>query len=423
MSGRRGRARTKWTPEEVETIYRCLGDEDFMAPFDTIDFRCGHFPTARVPPIVTEGHAYYAICQAIAEKILTTAGNANSQAMRPLHSIAKKIQDMREFTLAANEGVEEPDALFAAFDLTAFLEQPRSTSAQLPSRAGRQLSSSEDVAALVPADCPPPVRDGATISFQTRLLNPYLACTLCMGYFREACTIVECLHTFCKTCIRDHFRDSQHCPRCNKDLGGNPAELVRNDRTLQSIVDKVLAPEGDDLGGGTKRPLEGGLLLPHEKRPRPEVGMKHLSFSLLPEDAVELDFHPRPFLRTDSNMTIAHLIKYVLAKWDTGIPADKMFEVNCHGQVLRYDWTIAYAYNEYWNNPLQDMVLKYRVVKKEPAKKKTASDGTELQPSADGHGGDGDLADSMPDMMVEDWTSAAEADERSRAAVAPAASP
>jgi len=67
-------------------------------------------------------------------------------------------------------------------------------------------------------------------------------CTLCMGYFNDACTIIECLHTFCRVCIMRHFRDSSMCPQCEAELGTNPKDLVRTDRTLQSIVDKVFPP-------------------------------------------------------------------------------------------------------------------------------------------------------------------------------------
>ena len=36
-----------------------------------------------------------------------------------------------------------------------------------------------------------PVRDPSNITFQTRILNPHLVCTLCMGYFNDACTIID----------------------------------------------------------------------------------------------------------------------------------------------------------------------------------------------------------------------------------------
>mmetsp|Transcript_27015 Transcript_27015/g.26077 ORF Transcript_27015/g.26077 Transcript_27015/m.26077 type:complete len:83 (-) Transcript_27015:280-528(-) len=36
-------------------------------------------------------------------------------------------------------------------------------------------------------------------------LHPYLKCTLCTGFFRDAHTINECLDTFCKSCIFKYF--------------------------------------------------------------------------------------------------------------------------------------------------------------------------------------------------------------------------
>ena len=77
-----------------------------------------------------------------------------------------------------------------------------------------------------------------TLTFQTRMLNQHLVCQLCMGYFNDACTIIECLHTFCRVCIDNHFQES-HSARCARDLGPNPNDHVRTDRTIQSIVEKV----------------------------------------------------------------------------------------------------------------------------------------------------------------------------------------
>ena len=39
------------------------------------------------------------------------------------------------------------------------------------------------------------------IEFSIKDLNEYLTCILCNGYFKEAHTIAECMHTFCKSCI------------------------------------------------------------------------------------------------------------------------------------------------------------------------------------------------------------------------------
>jgi hypothetical protein len=73
-------------------------------------------------------------------------------------------------------------------------------------------------------------------------LNEFLGCTLCKGYFREAHTITECLHTFCKECLIDEFAKSnygksKHCPTCNVNLGCTAyiTSLSSNYLTLNNI--------------------------------------------------------------------------------------------------------------------------------------------------------------------------------------------
>ena len=68
-------------------------------------------------------------------------------------------------------------------------------------------------------------------------LHKFITCRLCLGYLRDAHTIMECLHTFCKVCIVSHFRDDgaeEHvCPVCHERLGANPFAVLLPDRTLQ----------------------------------------------------------------------------------------------------------------------------------------------------------------------------------------------
>ena len=84
------------------------------------------------------------------------------------------------------------------------------------------------------------------IQFSLKDLNPYLTCTLCRGYFREAHTIPECMHTFCRVCILKHFHQNKSsgpisCPMCDIKLGPyvSANTKVIYDRNLQSIVDKL----------------------------------------------------------------------------------------------------------------------------------------------------------------------------------------
>ncbi|XP_069467800.1 polycomb group RING finger protein 6 isoform X2 [Ambystoma mexicanum] len=72
-------------------------------------------------------------------------------------------------------------------------------------------------------------------------LKPYIVCTICEGYFIDATTITECLHTFCKSCIVRHFWYSNRCPRCNVVVHQTqPLYNIRLDHQLQDIVYKLV---------------------------------------------------------------------------------------------------------------------------------------------------------------------------------------
>ncbi|KAJ6653587.1 hypothetical protein lerEdw1_009085 [Lerista edwardsae] len=71
--------------------------------------------------------------------------------------------------------------------------------------------------------------------------NPYITCCLCKGYLIKPTTVTECLHTFCKSCIVQHFEDSNDCPRCGNQVHEtNPLEMLRLDNTLEEIIFKLV---------------------------------------------------------------------------------------------------------------------------------------------------------------------------------------
>ncbi|XP_046850717.1 polycomb group RING finger protein 1-like isoform X2 [Xenia sp. Carnegie-2017] len=74
-----------------------------------------------------------------------------------------------------------------------------------------------------------------------REINPHIVCSLCAGYFIDATTITECLHTFCRRCIIKYLQLSKYCPTCNMKVHETqPLLNVRLDRTMQDIVYKVV---------------------------------------------------------------------------------------------------------------------------------------------------------------------------------------
>ncbi|PIK59081.1 putative polycomb group RING finger protein 1 [Apostichopus japonicus] len=74
-----------------------------------------------------------------------------------------------------------------------------------------------------------------------RELNQHVVCILCAGYFIDATTIIECLHTFCKSCIVKYLQTSKQCPMCNiKIHETQPLLNLRPDRTMQDIIFKLI---------------------------------------------------------------------------------------------------------------------------------------------------------------------------------------
>ncbi|CAL5357425.1 unnamed protein product [Camellia sinensis] len=68
-----------------------------------------------------------------------------------------------------------------------------------------------------------------------------MTCPLCNKLFRDATTISECLHTFCRKCIYKKISDEELecCPICNVDLGSVPLEKLRPDHNLQDVRAKI----------------------------------------------------------------------------------------------------------------------------------------------------------------------------------------
>ncbi|KAL1499015.1 hypothetical protein AB1Y20_013532 [Prymnesium parvum] len=377
----------RWMPAELQVLLECLASESFMQEHAP-SFPAGQFPALTVREASVKGSEPYRLCEAIAAEILEREGEHNYNNARPVASIAAKIAAARQ-----ENPKLAPKAAFAAFDLESFMNHSsysglRGGAASEKHGGGADTDEHADAAGHERGELAdgrragrraggvaaqsdryvPPVRDGKQLTFQARILNQHLVCTLCMGYFNNACTIIECLHTFCRDCILRHFCESNVCPQCDSDLGTNPKDLVRTDRTLQSIVDKVF-PEFSQAEEKAKRPDKRPASPPAEGRPEKsqrqaapppdESADDAVSFSLQEEEPSEhgakLD---KPFLRTKSMFTVGHLKKYLSRKMNLKPNVD--IDVLCRSTVLGVDLTLERIVKEYWNDA-DDLILKYRV--------------------------------------------------------------
>ncbi|CAG2179665.1 unnamed protein product, partial [Oppiella nova] len=72
-------------------------------------------------------------------------------------------------------------------------------------------------------------------------VNAELTCILCSGYFIDATTISECLHSFCKSCIVKYLQTNKCCPICETQVHTTkPLLSIRSDKILQDIVYKLI---------------------------------------------------------------------------------------------------------------------------------------------------------------------------------------
>ncbi|KAG0572656.1 hypothetical protein KC19_VG114200 [Ceratodon purpureus] len=97
-------------------------------------------------------------------------------------------------------------------------------------------------------------------------LSACLTCPLCSYLIREATTISECLHTFCRDCITLELSngDSECCPMCQVGLGTLPLEKLRADHQLNDLKEKLfptnpkkrkpsVSLDGPETSNATKR--------------------------------------------------------------------------------------------------------------------------------------------------------------------------
>jgi polycomb group RING finger protein 4 len=70
-----------------------------------------------------------------------------------------------------------------------------------------------------------------------RDLNASLRCPLCGGYFVRPVVLQECQHTFCHTCILNHFQEELECPECGiLTHPTEPEKCLLQDEILNQVI-------------------------------------------------------------------------------------------------------------------------------------------------------------------------------------------
>lgn len=189
-------------------------------------------------------------------------------------------------------------------------------------------------------------------------LQSQLICELCMGYFREPYRITHCLHTFCKSCLLLAFeRAGNVCPVCKAYLGrlADSNEMpFKPDRLLQHLMDKVLFPELAAADEEAEVEFYTSLGIQRKVEFRDQKAKKDSSKSSASEKSRNVSFQlvpgpgksptRRPFLETESSLTISQLKRYLQQQEQKSVS-----EVYCLGTVLGNEWSIDFVRKTIWN--------------------------------------------------------------------------
>ncbi|XP_057671095.1 mucin-2-like isoform X1 [Diorhabda carinulata] len=195
-------------------------------------------------------------------------------------------------------------------------------------------------------------------------LNAYITCKICSGYFVDASTIIECLHTFCRSCIIKYFQKNKYCPVCDVQVHkSKPLLNIRPDKTVQDIVYKLVPRL---FQNEMQRRREFYDNHPEAKPSSLEqcgvVAYQHL---LTPEETIclTLSYHgadnkPR-YLRCPAAVTMGHIKKLIRAKYDLteSHRVDVFYNQDCLSSSLTL-MDVAYIYLWKRKGPIE---LTYRI--------------------------------------------------------------
>ncbi|XP_055469725.1 polycomb group RING finger protein 5 isoform X2 [Psammomys obesus] len=202
--------------------------------------------------------------------------------------------------------------------------------------------------------------------------NPYITCSICKGYLIKPTTVTECLHTFCKTCIVQHFEDSNDCPRCGNQVHEtNPLEMLRLDNTLEEIIFKLVP--------GLREQLQRELEFWKKNKPQ-ENGQDDISKVDKPkadeegdDNQDDKDYHRsdpqiaicldclrnngqsgdnvvkglmKKFIRCSTRVTVGTIKKFLSLKLK--LPSSYELDVLCNGEIMGKDHTMEFIYMTRW---------------------------------------------------------------------------
>ncbi|KAI6066323.1 Polycomb group RING finger protein 5 isoform X2 [Aix galericulata] len=198
--------------------------------------------------------------------------------------------------------------------------------------------------------------------------NPHITCYICKGYLIKPTTVTECLHTFCKTCIVQHFEDSNDCPRCGNQVHEtNPLEMLRLDNTLEEIIFKLVpglreheSPKADKPKVDEECDENEEDKDYHRSDPQIAICLDCLRNNGQSGDNVVKGLMKK-FIRCSTRVTVGTIKKFLSLKLK--LPSSYELDVLCNGEIMGKDHTMEFIYMTRWRLRGENsypMVLQYR---------------------------------------------------------------
>ncbi|XP_074624078.1 uncharacterized protein LOC141882039 isoform X2 [Acropora palmata] len=208
-------------------------------------------------------------------------------------------------------------------------------------------------------------------SMQLDYLNPHILCVLCGGYLVDATTIVECLHSFCRSCIVKYLQTSYNCPVCDVEVHKTkPLLHIRPDRTLQDIVYKIVPgiyheevnrrKEFDANQTKESEKVENTVSTHEDEKVKESLPFEDpvcitLEYFRKTRNRIEKEIFPTRYLRCSSLVTVSVLKKFVITKF--AIPETHITEIIRSDEILDDDLTMKEVCRIYglYSKPFVDL--------------------------------------------------------------------
>lgn len=213
-------------------------------------------------------------------------------------------------------------------------------------------------------------------------LKEHISCYLCKGFLIEATTIIECLHTFCKSCIVKYLDDNNNtCPKCDNVIHqSHPLQYISFDRTMQDIVYKLvphLRPPKEDTEKEKEKDKEKEKSIPTSNTTTNKLkqidtngqGNRHRNYHrddeqinlfVMPNSSCELRPLKHKYIRISCLATVTHLKKYIALKLFGDIERYKELDLLCNENLLGKDHNFKFVSVTEWREKVPPVKITYR---------------------------------------------------------------